>query len=69
MSYTNLVLGIRALPNRRGDTTNHGINSAILRYAGAKIADPTTRNTGGKLPLVETNLHVRPPVSFTPALH
>ncbi|KAI0303035.1 laccase [Russula brevipes] len=48
---------IRALPNRRGDTTNHGINSAILRYAGANIADPTTRNTGGKLPLVETNLH------------
>jgi len=40
-------------------TTDNGVNSAILRYAGAPIADPTTHNTSSKLPLVETNLHVR----------
>ena len=56
---TDLASGIRALPNRANDTTDNGINSAILRYAGAKISDPTTQNTSGKLPLVETNLHVR----------
>jgi iron transport multicopper oxidase len=48
---------IRALPNRANDTTDNGVNSAILRYAGAYISDPTTQNTSGKLPLVETNLH------------
>ncbi|KAF8505410.1 laccase [Russula emetica] len=48
---------IRALPNRANDTTDNGVNSAILRYAGAHICDPTTRNTSGQLPLVETNLH------------
>jgi hypothetical protein len=31
-----------------------------LRYAGAYIGDPTTLDTSGKLPLIETNLHVRP---------
>jgi len=48
---------IRALPNRINDTTNNGVNSAILRYAGAYASDPTTRDTSGKLPLLETNLH------------
>ena len=56
---TDLAPGIRALPNRANDTTDNGINSAILRYAGAHIGDPTTRDTSGQLPLVETNLHVR----------
>ncbi|KAH9061978.1 laccase [Lactarius vividus] len=49
---------IRALPNRPGDKTDDGVNSAILRYVGAPKVDPTTTQTGGKLPLVETNLHV-----------
>jgi len=48
---------IRTLPNRPGSITDHGINSAILRYAGANITDPTTTDTSGKLPLVETDLH------------
>jgi len=34
-----------------------GINSAILRYSGAPVADPTTVSTAGQNPLVETNLH------------
>ncbi|KAF8485121.1 laccase C [Russula ochroleuca] len=51
---------IRALPNRADDTTDNGVNSAILRYAGASDGDPTTLDTSGTLPLVETNLHVRP---------
>jgi iron transport multicopper oxidase len=48
---------IRALPNKGNATTNNGINSAILRYAGAHIGDPTSQDTSGKHPLVETNLH------------
>ncbi|KAH9999531.1 laccase [Russula vinacea] len=48
---------IRSLPNRNHDTTDNGVNSAILRYAGAPNSDPTTLDTSGKLPLVETNLH------------
>lgn len=47
---------IRALPDRANDTTDNGVNSAILRYASACINDPTTRNTSGQVPLVETNL-------------
>jgi hypothetical protein len=60
LACTNPESGIRALPNRFNDTTNNGVNSAILRYAGAYASDPTTRDTSGKLPLVETNLHVGP---------
>jgi hypothetical protein len=52
--------GIRAIPNYGAETTNKGKNSAILRYAGATIADPTTIDTSGKYPLNETDLHVRP---------
>jgi len=50
---------IRALPfpNPKGSNTDNGMNSAILRYAGANIADPTTQDTSGNLPLVETDLH------------
>lgn len=39
-------------------TTNGGINSAILRYIGAPLRDPTTNQTASVLPMVETNLHV-----------
>ncbi|KAJ6549619.1 laccase [Mycena vulgaris] len=49
---------IRAQPTLAG--TNQGFvnatNSAILRYVGAPVADPTTNSTS-KLPLVETALH------------
>jgi len=48
---------IRAIPNYGAETTNKGKNSAILRYAGATIADPTTIDTSGKYPLNETDLH------------
>lgn len=45
---------IRALP--AGSTFSSGLNSAILRYAGAHIADPTT-TSDLKNPMLETNLH------------
>jgi len=48
---------IRALPNSDNATTDNGFNSAILRYAGAYASNPTTQDTSGKLPLLETNLH------------
>lgn len=34
-----------------------GINSAILRYAGAPKVDPTTTKTTSVIPLMEANLH------------
>lgn len=53
---------IRALPNNgRGDLPlnfNGGINSAILRYKGAKAIEPTSSDTGGKL-LQESELRPR----------
>ncbi|KAJ8592036.1 laccase [Rhizopogon salebrosus TDB-379] len=49
---------IRSLPNT---ILNHGfvggVNSAILRYQGAPVADPLTISTAGQSPLVEANLH------------
>lgn len=54
---------IRAEPKspRNGDGApqgfNGGINSAILRYAGALPVDPTTSQTPSIEPLLETNLH------------
>lgn len=58
---------VRALPN--SGTTNFagGINSAILRYSGAKIAEPTTVSDITNQ-LVETNLHplVNPAAPGTP---
>jgi FtsP/CotA-like multicopper oxidase with cupredoxin domain len=49
---------IRSLPNT---ILNHGfvggVNSAILRYQGAPVADPLTISTAGRNPLVEANLH------------
>lgn len=47
---------IRALPNVGTQGFDGGINSAILRYVGADIADPTTTSTASN-PLVETDLH------------
>ncbi|KAJ7229763.1 Cupredoxin [Mycena haematopus] len=47
---------------------DNGINSAILRYVGAPIRDPTTNITPSVNPLVETNLHPlsQPPVPGKP---
>ncbi|RDX40997.1 laccase [Lentinus brumalis] len=44
-----------ALPNGTGFAG--GLNSAILRYAGAPDADPTTSQTPSVIPLVESDLH------------
>ncbi|KZV67752.1 multicopper oxidase, partial [Peniophora sp. CONT] len=54
---------IRSFPNtssfipEKELTFDNGLNSAILRYKGAKIAEPTTPNKPSVQPLVETNLH------------
>ncbi|KAF8075336.1 laccase [Lyophyllum atratum] len=47
---------IRANPNRGFPGFDNGRNSAILRYKGAPIADPTTTFVS-KRPLKEANLH------------
>lgn len=44
------------MPNSGNQTFIGGLNSAILRYVGAPIADPVTNSTSSN-PLVETNLH------------
>ena len=49
---------IRSLPS--SSTTvgfDGGVNSAILRYTGAPVADPITTETTAQNPFVETNLH------------
>ncbi|VDC03558.1 unnamed protein product [Peniophora sp. CBMAI 1063] len=53
---------IRSLPNSSSENFNNenftnGLNSAILRYKGAKEQDPTTPLKPSVLPLIETNLH------------
>ncbi|KAF6746309.1 laccase LCC3-2 [Ephemerocybe angulata] len=52
---------IRAQPStgfgRLPDTTEGGLNSAILRYAGAPDEDPKSIEVPSKLPLREPNLH------------
>ncbi|KAG1740357.1 laccase [Suillus lakei] len=48
---------IRNLPNTMNASYTGGTNSAILRYKGARTAEPTTVNTAPKNPLQETNLH------------
>jgi iron transport multicopper oxidase len=49
---------IRSLPNNLASQGfAGGLNSAILRYQGAPVADPVTISTAGRTPLVETNLH------------
>lgn len=47
---------VRAMPNIGSTTFDGGLNSAILRYAGAPNADPTTTQTNSN-PMLETNLH------------
>ncbi|KAI0049487.1 multicopper oxidase [Auriscalpium vulgare] len=58
---------IRSIP--AGGTTTGGLNSAILRYDGADVTDPTTSAKTSPLALVETNLHplVASPVPGTPS--
>ncbi|KAJ7166988.1 laccase [Mycena filopes] len=48
---------IRTVANGGTAGFANGINSAILRYAGATVADPATNATTAAAPLVETNLH------------
>ena len=47
---------VRANPNVGTTGFEGGINSAILRYKGAPVADPTTTSTLSN-PMLETNLH------------
>nr|AFI41890.1 laccase 3 [Steccherinum murashkinskyi] len=55
---------IRAKPNGGADTSfNGGLNSAILRYVGAPVAEPTTTAGPDNTPLNEVNLR---PFTFTP---
>ena len=65
-SFTHL-LGIRAFPaswtpNYDDLTFAHGLNSAILRYAGAPPVEPTTPLVPSKNPLLESNLHPLEPM-------
>ncbi|KAJ7846619.1 laccase 1, partial [Mycena olivaceomarginata] len=61
---------IRTVANGGTAGFDNGINSAILRYVGAPISDPTTTATTSVNPLVETNLHplVATPVPGTHAV-
>jgi iron transport multicopper oxidase len=47
---------VRAHPNVGPQGFKGGVNSAILRYCGASVADPTTTSSLTN-PMVETNLH------------
>nr|GAT59722.1 laccase [Mycena chlorophos] len=48
---------IRSLPNIGTANFTNGVNSAILRYSGAKAVDPTTQQSKCNKPLIETDLH------------
>ena len=48
---------VRAQPNSGNTGFIGGINSAILRYEGASVVEPTTRQWIAINPLIETNLH------------
>lgn len=71
---TNQPVGnywIRAKPNSGNMGFAGGTNSAILRYSGAPITEPTTRATPNNTALLETDLHpLVPPgvVSEQPSL-
>ncbi|KAI3615298.1 laccase [Moniliophthora roreri] len=54
---------IRALPNSGPSVAgfNNGVNSAILRYKGAKEVDPTTTAANNSVMLRETDLHFLSP--------
>nr|QMP96873.1 laccase 8 precursor [Cerrena sp.] len=54
---------VRANPNVGTTGFANGINSAILRYEGAPVAEPTTVQSPSVIPLVEANLH---PLVSTP---
>ncbi|KAF9037466.1 laccase [Panaeolus papilionaceus] len=54
---------IRANPNNGNRGHDGGLNSAILRYAGAPVQDPTTIDNGGT-PMIEGNIT---PLVSTPA--
>ncbi|KAF7364191.1 Laccase I [Mycena sanguinolenta] len=58
---------VRAVPEIAGSNQGFVNGTAILRYAGARAADPTTNSTS-TLPLVETALHplVNTPVPGQP---
>ena len=57
---------IRAKPNIGTDTTTtNGMNSAILRYHGAPVAEPTTVQFPSTTPLLEQNLR---PLVHTPVV-
>ncbi|KAK2467180.1 hypothetical protein APHAL10511_000729 [Amanita phalloides] len=47
---------IRANPNIGSTGFSNGLNSAILRYAGAPVADPTSNSSTSVNPLQETSL-------------
>jgi len=51
------MIGIRANPNRGTPGFVGNINSAILRYNGAPLVNPTTNDTADNL-LAETSLAV-----------
>jgi len=59
---------IRALPNsgnrNLSSTFEGGVNSAILRYSGAPIQEPTSTQQTHVVPLVESRLH---PLISSPA--
>ncbi|KAF7783306.1 CAZyme family AA1 [Agaricus bisporus var. burnettii] len=61
---------IRALPNRGGngisETFDGGVNSAILRYKGARKKEPTTKQQYQQILLLETNLHPAYPTLTVP---
>ena len=56
---------IRANPNLGTTGFVGGINSAILRYEGAPVAEPTTNQTVSVKPLNEPDLH---PLVDTPVV-
>ena len=48
---------VRALPNSGTTNFTGGVNSAILRYAGADIVEPTTVQQAFSNPMIESHLH------------
>lgn len=59
---------IRALPSVGNDTFIGGLNSAILRYEGAPVEEPTSRQRPSANPLIETNLHPLEPIGVVSVL-
>ncbi|KAF7303502.1 Laccase 3 [Mycena indigotica] len=59
---------IRAQPNAGTLGFANGINSAILRYVGAPVADPATPVVPSTAALVEQDLHPLNPLALVPGL-